>query len=363
MGIWHPGPPADAIQLAVSQQKLFLVWICKSESDEAESNGDSENSDTSSWNSLWTDESIKSLLHQHAISLTLEQSTTDATMFLKLISQPTDATGAWIVFTGRVLVQFPTPPSPQDMHQSLQSTITQIETLKQQLAQMHAHPAPSPTTSTTLPAPPTTVSTPSSSSHTDTIQSQLQARRAAQEARKAQHDRSQKESLRQAAQRQLSSTDPVRQKYISAQAKERAQKREEKKKILEEIENDKAERRARAERLHRSMGQSEQMMETKGSRSGNAEGSAAGAESGMTKVAVRQPNSVMLKGEFQGTQTLGDVRKWIDENRKDGVNTPYVLQTTFPTRTYEVSEEQSETLSAILGKGGQIIMKVPFLIC
>ena len=360
MGIWHPGPPADAIQLAVSQQKLFLVWIRKSESDEEESNGDSENSDTSSWNSIWTDESIKSLLHQHAVSLTLEQSTTDATMFLELIGQPADATGVWIVFTGRVLIQFATAPSPQDMHQSLQSTITQIETLKQQLAQMHAHPAPSPTTSTTLPAAPATASP---SSPTNTIQSQLQARRAAQEARKAQYDRSQKESLRQAAQRQLSSTDPERAKYISAQAKERAQKREEKKKILEEIENDKAERRARAERLHRSMGQREQMMETKGSGSGSAEESVAGAGCRVTKVAVRQPNSVILKGEFQGTQTLADVRKWIDENRKDGVNTPYVLQTTFPTRTYEVSEEQSETLSTILGKGGQIIMKVPFLFC
>lgn len=79
---------------------------------------------------------------------------------------------------------------------------------------------------------------------------------------------------------------------------------------------------------------------------------------GMTKVSIRQPDSKVLKGEFAAEKTLADVRIWVDENRTDGSNAPYVLQTTFPTRTFEVSEEQHETLGSIFGKGGQCIMKV-----
>jgi hypothetical protein len=78
----------------------------------------------------------------------------------------------------------------------------------------------------------------------------------------------------------------------------------------------------------------------------------------MTKVSVRLPDSRVIRGEFEQGKTLEDVRSWIDETRNDRSAPPYVLQTTFPTRTYEVSEERNETLHSILGKGGQVIMKV-----
>lgn len=55
---------------------------------------------------------------------------------------------------------------------------------------------------------------------------------------------------------------------------------------------------------------------------------------------------------------MTDVRSWIDSTRNDPSTAPYVLQTTFPIHTFEASEEHSETLHSILGKGGQIIMKV-----
>jgi hypothetical protein len=83
----------------------------------------------------------------------------------------------------------------------------------------------------------------------------------------------------------------------------------------------------------------------------------------MTKLSIRQPNSTVLKGEFEATQTLADVRHYIDSNRTDSSNSPYVLQTTFPTRTFEAAEEQHETLGEIYGKGGALIMKVtPYIV-
>jgi hypothetical protein len=83
----------------------------------------------------------------------------------------------------------------------------------------------------------------------------------------------------------------------------------------------------------------------------------------ITKLSIRQPDSKIIRGEFPAENTLSDIRKWIDINRTDtsgGSNSsPYVLQTTFPTRTFEVAEEESETVGSIFGKGGQCIMKVP----
>ena len=344
--IWHPGPPSEAIQLAISQQKLFLVWIQKTESEE------SSDPNAASWDSLWTDDKIKPLLEEYMVSLKLEKTTSDAEMFLQSINHPTDSVGVWVIFAGRLLLSFTEPPSIDDMQTQLQSTVSQIETFKQQFqaqvqeqtqAQRSEH-APQPYSSS------------SSSSTTDAptqdIQSQLAARRLAQEQRKQAHDRQQKESLRKAARRQSSSLDPERQKYITQQARERALQREEKRKILEEIENDKAERRARTERAHLEQQVHEQRVQGQGQRNASV-----ATGNGMTKVSIRQPDSVVLKHEFASSETLSDVRKWIDSNRSDG-SAPYVLQTTFPTRSFEVSEEHSETLQSVLGKGGQLIMKV-----
>src|SRR5579862_7842691 len=329
--VWHPGPPAEAIQLAISQQKIFLVWIQKTKSSESsESSGSSE---TSAWSSLWSDEAVQSLLREHMVSLTLEQSTSDAAMFLQLMTQSVDAVGVWIIFAGKLLLSFTDPPSVEDLRTTLQTTITQVEAFKQfaqaqaqiqTQQQSHASSSPlsssSPTTQSTIPHNPATTS------QTESLQTQLSARRVAQEQRKLAHDRQEKEALRQAAERQASSLDPERQRYITQQAKERALKKEEKRKILERIESDKAERRARAERQHHQQRQQHQesSLQTRPQTQGrDAAGEMTGG--GITKVAVRQPDSVILKSEFPSMETLADVRKWIDSNRTDG-STPYVFQ-------------------------------------
>jgi UBX domain len=81
-------------------------------------------------------------------------------------------------------------------------------------------------------------------------------------------------------------------------------------------------------------------------------------EEGVTMISVRFPDSIVLKGRFESGKTLKDVRSWIDETRNMSTAPPYVFQTTFPTRTFEVSEEEHETLSSLFGKGGQVVLKV-----
>jgi hypothetical protein len=184
-----------------------------------------------------------------------------------------------------------------------------------------------------------------------------------------------KEARKAAAERQASSSDPERQKYITQQARERAAQKAQRARILAEIENDKAERKARAERAKQgSSGTGHPNTSINNIVSGNTNSTniatnntatgpstniaAAGTArfAGLTKLSIRQPDSKIIKVEFETNKTLSDVRKWIDTNRTDGTS-PYVLQTTFPTRTFEVSEE-SETVGSIFGKGGQCVMKV-----
>ena len=165
-------------------------------------------------------------------------------------------------------------------------------------------------------------------------------------------DKEEKERLRLAAARQAESTDPERQKYISQTAKERTQKKLEKAKILQEIENDKLERKKQQQRNNTSTPTTPTKPQSPAPKSTGA--------GGQTKVAVRLPDSRVLRGEFDGDKkTLADVRIWIDEQRNEMSAPLYVMQTTFPTRTFEISEEHTESLSSILGKGGQIILKVP----
>jgi hypothetical protein len=170
--IWHSGTPAEAIQLALSQGKLFLVWICESPSaDEEQSNS------TTSWNTIWEDKEVKSTLSEHAVSLKLEQGTTDAAMFLQLVGSAPESSAAWIVFAGQLLDSFSEPPTPEEMYQRLHSTISKIEQLKQAALQP---PQPQPSTSS---AP----SIPAANTQNDKVKAQLAARRAKLEAAKLQH--------------------------------------------------------------------------------------------------------------------------------------------------------------------------------
>jgi hypothetical protein len=163
VSIWNTGTPAEAIQLALSQSKLFLVWISPS--------SNSDDNPISSWTSLWTDSTIKSTLLEHAVSIKIDQGTTNASMFLQLVQSPSTAQGVWIVFAGQLLDSFTEPVPPEDMLQRINSAISKSHDLK---------------TASLQPHPPSTSSDPQTSTPYN-IQLQLAARRAKLEAAKAQH--------------------------------------------------------------------------------------------------------------------------------------------------------------------------------
>jgi hypothetical protein len=163
--IWKTGIPAEAIQLALSQGKLFLVWILNSE--------DPTSSSSVSWTQVWTDETIKTFLSQHAVSIKLNQGTDDATMFLQLVQAPSTAQGVWIVFVGQLLDSFTDPPTPEEMLQRIHSALSKSQASIASSIQPQQAPS----------SPSTSQETPQS----DTINAQLAARRAKLETAKLQH--------------------------------------------------------------------------------------------------------------------------------------------------------------------------------
>jgi len=182
--IWTTASTVEAIQLALSQSKLFLVWIWPS----------SEASSSPSWEQVWTDPAVISFLSQHAVAIKVEQGCTDAVMFLQLVQAAPSVSGAWVVFAGRILGSFVEPPSPQEMLLQIQNALSaaQTQTLSPPSEslpprQTQSQPIPPALTSSRLSEQETHPTSEAPSSQSDTVRDQLAARRSRLEAAKAQH--------------------------------------------------------------------------------------------------------------------------------------------------------------------------------
>ena len=153
--LWHHGPSSEAIQYAVSHQKLFLVFI-------------SSPGTTSEWERAWANGDISTLLLEHAVCLKLEQGTNDAAMFLQLVGTDAKAEGVWIVFAGQLLDKFDSPIALEEMLLRIQDAVDKAGTLAQ------AGPLPQPQ---------------ATDSRSENIKAQLAERRARLEAAKRHNGR------------------------------------------------------------------------------------------------------------------------------------------------------------------------------
>jgi hypothetical protein len=141
--IWHQGFPGEAVQLALSEQKLFLVWIHPETAPFSEGTAPetAEAENTSSWDSLWTNPTIKSILLQSAVCLNLTQSTANAGMFLQSVGSAANSTGLWIISSGQVVSSFQQPPTRHDLQTLLSSTLDSMKRAAQIQSQLAARRA------------------------------------------------------------------------------------------------------------------------------------------------------------------------------------------------------------------------------
>lgn len=135
----------------------------------------------------------------------------------------------------------------------------------------------------------------------------------------------------------------VAHKAAEAVKKKRQEQQEERRRILKRIEDDKAERRLRA--------QAREQMRTEDLKGGDVASSLVNAPesklpsttkaSGMTALQVRMFDGSTLRSRFKTTSPLKTIRSWVDENRTDG-SQPYTFKqvlTPSPNKTIDETEE------------------------
>lgn len=252
-------------------------------------------------------------------------------------------------------VQAPAAPAPAQPNQPTSSP-----------APPAAPPIQPPASSSPSPAAPST-STPSEPS--PQVQALLSERAARLEVLRAQERKREAEQRRQDKGKAKDSSssskpkDPAQEKY-SAELKARQQQaREDRARVLQAIEDDKAARRARvsereAERA-RLAGAPMSEMPPEGRKK---EVVVVGAGDGRCRLQIRLFDGSTVRGEWEGTQTLGgEVRRWLEgqhgmKGLGGGAYRFKVILTPMPSKTIEVGEEGKSLLELGLAPSATLVL-------
>ncbi|PKS09366.1 hypothetical protein jhhlp_003980 [Lomentospora prolificans] len=139
---------------------------------------------------------------------------------------------------------------------------------------------------------------------------------------------------------------PEQKKLAEDIKKRQKEAAEERKRILQRIEADKADRRAVREALKR-----EPTSGDVAAALANAPTTKIAKTSSLTALVVRLYDGSTLRSRFPHASTIRhDIRKWVDESRKDGVNDPYAFRVALsPTSTRLIEETEEEKSLQDLG--------------
>ncbi|KAK4174046.1 hypothetical protein QBC36DRAFT_380508 [Triangularia setosa] len=185
----------------------------------------------------------------------------------------------------------------------------------------------------------TTPPTPSEPSHVQPMTAQTAAKIERMKAAEAEAKKRREEKGK--ANEAPTKSPTAHNQYAEALKKKQKEAREERQRILKQIEDDKAERKARQEAL-----EAERKAATEASTVPFAAASQVLPQtsrvSSHAAIQVRLFDGSTLRSRFSSTDTLKDVRQWVTENRKDGKR-PFnfkILLTPLPSKTVDATEEE-----------------------
>lgn len=345
--MFYEGTLQEGISTAVGQQKLVLCFVTD-ESDES-----------TQWeNEFLVDDTLSDLLKEHSIALRLKAGSEEAGYLAQIFPLPRIPTV--VIIKNGELKEYITPgTSKEDFLQRVQTAFNSTAA--------PAAPAPAPATTQPTPAPeqarppqpqteipaaseqqntPPTVA-PSTSENVRRILAERAARLQAQREeneRKVKEERARtKEKAKAEAEAGMDTDNARAHKQAEAVRKKKQKDQEEKARILKRIEDDKAERRLRAEQREK-----QKLDNLKG---GDVAASLVSApetklsnssKSGaITALQVRLFDGSTLRNRFKTTAHLKEVRQWVDENRGDG-SQPYTFKqvlTPLPNKNIDETEE------------------------
>ncbi|RGP74284.1 hypothetical protein FSPOR_1464 [Fusarium sporotrichioides] len=336
--MFYQGTLQEGISTAVGQQKLVLCFVTD------------ETDESTQWeNEFLTDDTLSDLLNEHAVALRLKAGSEEAGYLAQIFPLP--RTPTVVIIKNGELKEYITPgTSKEDFLRRVQtafnsaSSVTPQPTPAQPPAQVN--PPPQPETPAAPEQTPTTVSS-STSENVRRILAEratrLQAQREENE-RKVKEERARtKERAKAEAEAGMNTDNARAHKAAEAVRKKRQQDQEERARILKRIEDDKAERRMRAEEREKQRLDSMKGGDVAASLVSAPETKLAASTKtgGMTALQVRLFDGSTLRSRFKTNAPLKEIRQWVDENRNDGAQ-PYTFKqvlTPLPNKNIDETEE------------------------
>ncbi|KAI8722456.1 UBX domain-containing protein [Fusarium sp. LHS14.1] len=324
--MFYQGSLQDGISTAVGQQKLVLCFV----TDESEEGVQWETE-------FLTDDTLSELIKDHAIALRLTAGSEEAGYLAQIFPLP--RTPTVVIIKNGDLKEYITPgTSKEDFIRRVQSVFNSTTSSSSAATQ----PAPAPPSAPAQPEPPA-AAPPAAAPQTSTSENvrriladraaRLQEQREADKKAKEERAKAEREKAKAAA---MDKDNAAAHKAADAVRKRKQQDQEERARILKRIEDDKAERRMRAEERQKLRTETvETPLE------------AATKLPSMTKVGsmtalqVRLFDGSTLRSRFKSETALKEVREWVDESRTDGKQ-PYTFKqvlTPLPNKNIDETEE------------------------
>ncbi|KAF5570282.1 UBX7 UBX (ubiquitin regulatory X) domain-containing protein [Fusarium phyllophilum] len=341
--MFYEGTLQEGISTAVGQQKLVLCFVTD-ESDES-----------TQWeNEFLVDDTLSDLLKEHSIALRLKARSEEAGYLAQIFPLP--RTPTVVIIKNGELKEYITPgTSKEDFLRRVQTAFNSTAapaapaTTQPTPAPEQASPpqsqAETPSASEQQSTPPTAA--PSTSENVRRILAERAARLQAQKEeneRKVKEERARtKEKAKAEAEAGMDTDNARAHKQAEAVRKKKQKDQEEKARILKRIEDDKAERRLRAEQREK-----QKLDNLKGGdvaaslvSAPETKLSSSSKSGAITALQVRLFDGSTLRNRFKTTAHLKEVRQWVDENRGDG-SLPYTFKqvlTPLPNKNIDETEE------------------------
>ncbi|KAK2764771.1 ubx domain-containing protein [Colletotrichum kahawae] len=356
--MFFTGSLQEGIASALQQSKCVFCFV----TDEQE--------ESQRWETEYlTEESVAPLLQDEAVALRLKQGSEEAGFLAAIFPLPNTPTV--VVIKNGDLKEYIVAGTTKDEFVRRLTTAfrgAQGHPAAAQTAQPAPAPAPvaqpaddlydeepySAPQTTTQTQPQTTEPTPAANTQTDrerenarALQAVLAERAVRLEAEHAENERKVKEARAARAEADNSKQAADTRNHKEALKKARQEAAEEKARILKKIEDDRAERRAKAaQRAALREKEAEPKLGdvaaslTRSESSSLAPGKS--ASSGMTALQVRLLDGSTIRNRFSSGKKMAEVRKWVDEARTDGSKEPYrfkVVLAPLPSRKIDDTEE------------------------
>ncbi|KAM0249631.1 hypothetical protein ACHAP5_002757 [Fusarium lateritium] len=334
--MFYEGTLQEGISTAVGQQKLVLCFVTD------------ETDESTQWeNEFLTDETLSDLLDKHAVALRLKAGSEEAGYLAQIFPLP--RTPTVVIIKNGDLKEYITPgTSKDDFLRRIQTAFSSASAAATQSAPAEpSPPQPQPETPAAPQQSSPPIAPPAASENVRRVLAERAARLQSQKEeneRRVKEERARtKEKAKAEAEAGMNTDNARAHKAAEAVKKKRQQDQEERARILKRIEDDKLERRMRAEERERQRSDSLKGGDVASSLVNAPQTKLASSTKtgGMAALQVRLFDGSTLRSRFKTSAHLKEIRKWVDQNRTDGTQ-PYTFKqvlTPLPNKNIDETEE------------------------